>query len=243
MRDIDDPVLLAARNVLYWVETPYLGRGIVLGIDETGQYAVLVYFIEGRSKNSRNRVLTFDKGRLFTEPANPAEVKDPSLIIYNAMRQNDFMHAVSNGAQTDQVVAINGNLMDALTGYKYEPDAPNFTPRITGAFYSLADKQYFALSILRKSLWNDGCDASYYTYDSIQPSYGFGITTYAWDGNPLPSFEGDPILLPLVGDIDEIADNYWQVLSEENRVALAVKFIPMVEGVYSVALRNRYVKV
>ena len=238
--------LLADANLFKLSGNPYPGRGIVVGLDETGEYLVQVYWIMGRSPNSQNRVFGREGDRLFTEAADPREVKDPSLIIYNAMREyRDSMGLslaiVSNGHQTD-AVAKEG--MIALHKYVYEPDAPNFTPRITGcSFWRRSGGISGAeLSVLRKSPWDDYCDRCSYEYDELHLGYGYCITTYSGDGNPLPSFQGEPYLLPLVGGCNFIRETFWTTLNAQNRVAVAVKFIPK-HGISQTFVINKYTKV
>lgn len=239
---------LAGNNLLALATNPYPGRGIVAGIDRTGGYMVQVYWIMGRSPNSRNRVFDADdNGRLFTEAADPSKVDDPSLIIYNAMREMGLNYVVSNGDQTDTVISSlvpsMFSLDLALRGREYEPDKPNFTPRIT-AISSIVKKVRVALfmSVLRKSPFGKGCDR--FTYElTPAPGFGYCITTYSGDGDPLPSFSGDPVLMPLVGGIEEIANDYWRVLNEENRVSLAVKSIQISSGNSSIHIINKYAKV
>lgn len=224
----------------------YPGRGIVIGIDETERYMVQVYWIMGRSENSRNRVLSSKKGRVFTEPADPAKVKDPSLIIYNAMRKFDDNFIVSNGHQTDDIaigLEQGRSFGGIISQWEYEPDKPNYTPRITGICTLLLEGLSMELAICRKSHWSDACDVSLYRYKDIPSGFGFGITTYSGDGNPLPSYRDDPCLVPLVGDIETIKNNYWQGLNPENRVSLAVKFISIETGESTVIIENKFTKV
>lgn len=240
---------------------PYPGRGIIVGLDETGNNLVQVYWIMGRSPNSRNRVFGYDEkeGRLFTEAADPSQVKDPSLIIYNAMREKSFegksyLSIVSNGAQTDTVMdcpsgrRIN-DLPVNMSSWVYEPDAPNFTPRITAVSmwmkYTSREAPLFQISILRKSIWSDACDRHLYEFDGVGPGFGYCVTTYSFmsycNGGPLPSFHGEPYLLPLHGDSDLIADIYWDMLDSDNRVSLAVKLIPR-RGPSHIAIINKFQK-
>jgi IMP cyclohydrolase len=244
-KDLKD---LAGRNILALAKNPYPGRGIVAGLDQSGEYMVQVYWIMGRSPNSRNRVFGADnEGRLFTEAADPSKVGDPSLIIYNAMREVSLNYVVSNGDQTDTVInALGPNMFSldlALRGREYEPDVPNFTPRIT-AVSSITHGGRIALSmsVLRKSLFGEACDRFAYKMSPI-PGFGYCITTYSGDGDPLPPFSGDPVLMPFVGGIDEIANDYWNTLNAENRVSLAVKSIQISSGYSSIRIINKYTQV
>lgn len=220
----------AGKNLLALSQNSYPGRGMVIGMDEIG-HVIQVYWIMGRSENSRNRKFSVEGGRVFTQPIDPAKVKDPSLIIYNAMRDSHGHFVVSNGVQTDDVVlgvSVGNNFARALRRWPYEPDAPNFTPRITG-IYSLAvdhGDPPFYLSIIRKAAGQeDSCDRTTYEYEKFEKGFGRCITTYVGDGDPLPSFKGDPRLMPLTGDIDTIKGIYWEALDSDNKVALAVKRI------------------
>jgi hypothetical protein len=225
---------------------PYPGRGIVAGLDGTGEYLIHVYWIMGRSENSRNRVFKQDEdtGRLYTEAADPSKVRDPSLIIYNAMRDRAPYYIVSNGNQTDTVFnnLVHGpfSLDLTLTGRTYEPDEPNFTQRITAVSkIHLGGTSLLTMSILRKSDFAMGCDRM--TYD-LNPSrgYGFCITTYSGDGDPLPAFRGDPLPMPLPGGPEDILKMYWGALNEENRVSLAVKWIEIGNGRSDIYIVNKY---
>ena len=199
----------------------------------------------GRSANSRNRVFKQDEesGRLYTEAADPAKVKDPSLIIYNAMRERRPHYIVSNGSQTDVVVGELGGapyIDVALARQPYEPDEPNFTQRITALSSLSKGVGYIQMSILRKSPFGRSCDRLTYYYKNPPARLGFCITTYSGDGNPLPPFTGEPLLMPLVGGIGEVAETYWGGLNEENRVALAVKFIELGSGYSNIYIINKY---
>ncbi len=238
---------LAGNNLLALATNPYPGRGIVVGIDRTGGYMVQVYWIMGRKENSRNRVFGIgDNGRLFTEAADPSKVTDPSLIFYNAMREVGLYYVVSNGDQTDTVISALGpntfSLDLALRGREYEPDLPNFTPRITAVSSIAKGRTALFMSVLRKSPFGEGCDR--FTYElTPAPGFGYCITTYSGDGDPLPSFSGDPVLMPLVGGIEEIANDYWVALNGENRISLAVKSIQISSGNSSIHIINKYAKV
>jgi hypothetical protein len=177
----------------------------------------------GRSENSRNRIFIVDKnGILKTAPADPAKVKDPSLIIYTAMDETFGRYAVSNGNQTMDALSA-GGLHYSMTEWQYEPDSPNFTPRITAL---IKPKSLSAeISLLKKSPFSDDCERYLYELPITIPGLGHCVTTYSGDGDPLPSFAGDPYLLPLVGNKEKIARAIWNSLNEENKVSLAVKFI------------------
>jgi IMP cyclohydrolase len=228
---------------------PYPGRGIIIGTDDIGRRAIQVYWIMGRSKNSRNRVFACDGGRLYTEAADPAKMEDPSLVIYNAMDEVDGCFVVSNGDQTDLVIETleedrGSSLHDALIEERYEPDAPNFTPRITGICELIGGVCYNELAILRQSdLLNEKCVRFFYKFFEINPGIGFCLTTYQGDGEPLPAFVGEPYPVPLVGEPEHILETYWQSLNPENLVALAVKAIDFGTEQSKIAIRNRFEKV
>lgn len=238
---------LADANLASLARNPYPGRGIVVGLDETGENLVQVYWIMGRSENSRNRVFKTDEARLFTEAADPSKVQDPSLIIYNAMLKGmtpSSLGVVSNGNQTDDVakLAHKLDLYKVMQDWMYEPDKPNFTPRITAISMWLSGKAYAEMSIVRKSLWSNACDRHLYEINHLGRGFGHCITTYSGDGTPLPAFQGEPHLLPFVGDAGEIAARYWLALNESNRVSLAVKFISK-NGTSHITVMNKYQKV
>jgi len=188
----------------------------------------------GRSANSRNRMFVKDNdGLVRTAPVDSNNVQDAKLIIYNAMRETDDFYVVSNGDQTDTVIMCldqNLDLYGAMGMRQYEPDKPNFTPRITAVCSLINSKPMVEMSILRKSLFGDGCDRALYTFDELCPGIGYCLTTYSSDGDPLPSFRGEPLLMPLEGNLQEIAGLFWKALDPENRVALVVKFIGMDNG-------------
>jgi len=221
----------AYENLWKLQRNPYPGRGIIMGLDESGKYLVQVYWIMGRSENSRNRIfVTEEKGIVKTEAADPAKVKDPSLIIYIAMAEEyPGRYAVSNGHQTKDAVrfeSLDGLKNISENAWRYEPDSPNFTPRITAVFRPrFMGSQIAEISILKKSLFGSECIQNLYKIPITEPGFGYCIHTYNGDGDPLPSFSGDPYVLPLEGDIKDIAEKIWMNLDKENRVSLAVKFI------------------
>lgn len=242
----DENMVKALDNFGRLCENPYPGRGIVVGLNKTGSHIIQVYWIMGRSENSRNRVFKADDdtGRLYTEAADPAKVKDASLIIYNAMRERGPRFIVSNGDQTDTVMKFPAPLYldQALAGRKYEPDGPNFTQRITAVTtFEPGGSSFAQMSILRKSLFGDGCDRLHYSY-RLYEGFGHCITTYAGVGDPLPAFRGDPLLMPLDQEhgIEEVAVDFWNALDDQNRVSLAVKFIEIGNGRSDIHIINKY---
>lgn len=238
----DQNEVLAQFNFLELSRNPYPGRGIIAGLDETAKYLVQVYWIMGRSENSRNRVFKADAetGRLYTEAADATRMKDPALVIYNAMRKSGSDFIVSNGDQTDTVDASSTLYLNrALKERIYEPDPPNFTQRITAVSSLRKGVAPIQMSILRKARFGDECDRMLYEYTPT-PGFGYCITTYAGDGDPLPPFRGDPLIMPLRGSRDEILESYWSALNVENRVSLAVKFIDRSTGQSWIHLTNKY---
>jgi IMP cyclohydrolase len=236
---------LALQNLEALGANPYTGRGLVVGLNKNGNNFVQVYWVTGRSENSRNRVFECEDGGLFTVPADPSKVKDPSLIIYNAMRERGRYFVVSNGEQTDTVIRgtyTGHSFYWALSTWSFEPDAPNYTPRIAGISY-LSSNPRMELAILRKSPWSGSCERTFYSYDELEPGFGHGLVTYSGDGDPLPSFSDNPLFLPLEGNADMIAKTYWATLQEPNRVALAVKFIDAASGKSDITIINRFEKI
>ena len=207
---------IAENNLLALQQNPYPGRGIIVGLDESGKHLIQVSWIKGRSENSRNRIfVTEDNGILKTEAFDPAKVKDPSLIIYTAMAQTNTRYAVSNGAQT--LDALSEGLNALTEKWQYEPDRPNYTPRISAIVEPKSfNKRTAELSLLKKSPFGAECNAYLYKLDISRPGFGYCITTYNGDGDPLPSFTGDPYLLPLTGDIENVAQTIWDSLNADN---------------------------
>ena len=223
---------------------PYPGRGLVIGrCEDQGQW-VLVYWIMGRSANSRNRRFVADGAVLRTEPVDPEKVANPSLVIYEAMLELDGLYLVTNGDQTRtlyEALEAGGTFDDALATREREPDAPNYTPRISAMLDLRQSPGMIALSLLKANPV-DPALTDRWTYRPAAPPPGLGValTTYLGDGDPLPSFEGDPLLLPCQGDPQAIRDAYWDALDADNRVALAVKQIPLAGGDSSLLVRNRF---
>ena len=208
----------------------YVGRGIVLGLTEDGKKAVAVYFIMGRSANSRNRVFTVKNGEVFTEPFDVSKVVDPSLIIYAAIRQFENRLIVTNGNQTDTVYegfAAGKTFSAALESRCFEPDEPNFTPRISGMLTLDAERPYYEMSIL-KSIDVVGSDCARYTFSyPAKPGLGHFIHTYVCDGSPIPTFQGEPERIRLGNDIDALTRELWENLDADNRISLYVRFIDL----------------
>ncbi|MFV1958451.1 MAG: IMP cyclohydrolase [Planctomycetota bacterium] len=225
-------------------ENPYPGRGLVVGRSEDGAGWLLVYFIMGRSEHSRNRRFLADGDRLWTEAVDPGKVVDPSLIIYDAMLALPGIQIVSNGDQTRTVFEAlpSGNgVSAALAGREREPDHPNYTPRITAVLDCRRSSDRIELALLKANGIDPArTDRFYYRPADPAPGLAYGLTTYMGDGAPLPSFVGDPLLLPLAGSPEAVLDAYWGALDEDHRVALAVKAVDEDGCLRTLLIRNRH---
>lgn len=222
----------------------YPGRGIVIGTSSVEDAWVQIYWIMGRSEHSRNRKFVAEGRALRTEPVDLSKVKDPSLIIYDAMLELPGVYLVTNGDQTRTLydtLEKGGCFDDALNTREREPDAPNYTPRISGMVDLRKDQLRVCLSVLKANAI-DPALTDRTTYRPAFPEKGLGycITTYMGDGNPLPPFSGDPVLLPCKGTADEILHTYWDALNTDNRISLAVKQIPANGGKSTILIKNRY---
>lgn len=221
---------------------PYVGRGIVIGKSSDGKKAATAYFIMGRSANSRNRVFTVKNGEVFTEPFDASKVEDPSLIIYAALRKFENKLIVTNGDQTDTVydgIVTGKSFSESLESREFEPDAPNFTPRISGMLTFGENDFKYEMSIL-KSLDENGSDCARYTF-SYPSKEGLGhfIHTYVTDGNPIPTFQGEPERVAIPDSIDEFADEIWNYLDENNKISLYVRYTDLTDGSYEEKLINK----
>lgn len=225
---------------------PYPGRGIILGKTPDGKHAVFAYFIMGRSDNSRNRVFVLEEnGDVRTEPYDVSRVKDPSLIIYAPVRTYGNHVIVTNGDQTDTVYEglANGlSFSESLKSREFEPDAPNLTPRISGILHFEGDAFTYEMSIL-KSADPAGTACNRFTYD-YAPLAGLGhfIHTYMEDGNPLPTFTGEPERVFISDDIDEFTGEIWESLDKDNKISLIVRYYDLANGSYTERLINKYEK-
>ena len=221
---------------------PYPGRGIVVGQSEDGKYAVSAYFIMGRSENSRNRVFTVKDGAVFTEPYDFSKVQDPSLIIYAAVREHANQLIVTNGDQTDTIYEFakqGKNMVAALKTRAFEPDAPNLTPRISAVLSFKEGGFDYEMSIL-KSADAEGtqCNRYYYEYSPI-PGLGHFIHTYVTDGNPIPTFRGEPERVAIPSDIDALTEQIWSNLNESNKISLYVRYTELATGKTEVRVINK----
>ncbi len=217
----------------------YPGRGIIIGKSEDGENMVIVYFIMGRSVNSRNRVFVPQDGGIRTEAFDPAKLSDPSLVIYAPVRVIDGKTIVTNGDQTDTIynfIKEGKTFEEALRTRTFEPDAPNFTPRVSG----IVEGETYKLSILKSNNGNpDSVQRFFYEYKQPVAGEGHFIHTYLHDGNPIPSFEGDPTPLELKGDLDAITKEVWESLNEDNKVSLFVRSINLKSGEEQTRIINK----
>ncbi len=220
----------------------YPGRGIILGRSADNENAVIAYWIMGRSANSRNRVFTETEDGIQTEAFDPSKLEDPSLIIYHPVRVVGDKTIVTNGDQTD---TIRDALLEhhcyrhALQQREFEPDAPNYTPRISGVVEKNGD---YKLSILKSNQGDpSSCLRYFFEYSSPRAGEGHFISTYMGDGNPLPSFEGEPKPVKLEGDIDAFGGMLWKALNEDNKVSLFVRYIHLETGAVDSRIYNKNV--
>ena len=220
----------------------YPGRGIIIGKSEDGKSAVIAYFIMGRSENSRNRVFTEKEGSVYTEPHDYSKVSDPSLIIYSAIRKFENKLIVTNGDQTDTIydfVSRGEDMRAALRTRDFEPDAPNFTPRISGMLTFANGDFNYEMSILKSAdAEGSATNRYFYEYNSIA-GLGHFIHTYVCDGNPIPTFQGEPERVTVSSDIDKYTDAIWNSLNENNKISLYVRYINLESGKEESRLVNK----
>ncbi len=221
----------------------YPGRGIVIGKTGDGKKAVTAYFIMGRSENSRNRVFVEDGEGIRTQAFDPAKLTDPSLIIYAPVRVLGNKTIVTNGDQTDTIYeGMDRQLTfeQSLRSREFEPDGPNYTPRISGILHIENGRYNYAMSILKSNNGDpDSCCRFTYAYENPANGEGRFIHTYMHDGNPLPSFEGEPKRVEIAGDIDSFTALLWESLNEENKVSLFVRYIDIETGAYETRIVNK----
>lgn len=223
--------------------TSYPGRGIVIGRTPDGKKAAIAYFIMGRSQNSRNRVFVTEGEGIRTEAFDPSKLEDPSLIIYAPVRVLGSDTIVTNGDQTDTIyenMEQGDTFEESLRGREFEPDAPNYTPRISGIVHTEAGYSY-EMSILKSDNGDpDQCLRFTFSYDNPKAAEGHFIHTYMGDGNPLPSYEGEPTRVTIpTNDLDEFTDIVWKSLNEENKVSLFTRFIDVETGKYETKIVNK----
>ena len=223
--------------------TSYPGRGIIIGRSADGSKAVTAYFIMGRSVNSRNRVFVEDGEGIRTEAFDPSKLEDPSLIIYAPVRVLGNKTIVTNGDQTDTIYeGMDRQLTfeQSLRNREFEPDAPNYTPRISGILHVENAKFNYAMSILKSNNGDpSSCNRYTFAYENPKSGEGHFIHTYMGDGNPLPSFEGEPELIAVSDDIEEYTNLLWNSLNEENKVSLFVRYIDIENGTYETKIVNK----
>lgn len=222
----------------------YPGRGIVVGKSEDGKYGVVAYWTMGRSAGSRNRIFVEEGEGIKTQAFDPTLIAgDPSLIIYNAVKVLGSNTIVTNGDQTDTIydgMMAGETFAESLRNRKYEHDAPNYTPRISSLMNIEGGKLSYKLSILKSDEGNpDNTLRHTYTYDNPSCGEGRYIHTYQRDGNPLPSFEGEPVKVTVKGDIDEFTTKLWNALNEDNKVSLFVRYIDIETGKYESRIINK----
>ncbi len=223
-------------------DNAYVGRGIVIGTTEDGTKAATAYFIMGRSENSRNRIFTEKGGEIKTEPFDVSKVEDPSLIIYNAVRKLGDSLIVTNGDQTDTIynlISEGKTFKESLETREFEPDAPNLTPRISGILNFKNGGFSYEMSIL-KSVDAEGSDCCRYTF-SYPSKAGLGhfIHTYVCDGNPIPTFQGEPERVIIPDSIDEFTETLWNNLNADNKISLYVRYTDLKTGEFEQRLINK----
>lgn len=224
-------------------ENAYPGRGIVIGKTPDGTKAVTAYFIMGRSENSRNRVFVEDGEGIRTQAFDPSKLVDPSLIIYAPVRVLGNKTIVTNGDQTDTIyegVDKQMTFEQSLRCREFEPDGPNYTPRISGILHIAEGRYNYAMSILKSNNGNpDACNRYTFAYENPVAGEGHFIHTYMHDGNPLPSFEGEPKLVDMMDDMDAFTELVWNSLNADNKVSLFVRYIDIETGKYETKILNK----
>ena len=224
----------------------YPGRGIVLGMDETRSFAVAMYFIMGRSENSRNRVFVLESDRLKTRAFDESRVKDPSLIIYDPVRMlPDGRMIITNGDQTDtiaQALKNNRAFEDALRTRTFEPDAPNWTPRISGLLSTSRNSAEYRLCLIRGDSVHDPLPQRFFYEYTGRPGVGHFLHTYAHDGDPLPPFRGEPEEVFIPGSQDALTESVWDSLDAQNRIALYTCFTDLATGARTACVINKHVQ-
>jgi IMP cyclohydrolase len=223
--------------------TTYPGRGIIVGRSEDGTKAVAAYFMMGRSANSRNRIFVADGEGLRTQAFDESKVEDPRLIIYSPVRVLKTATIVTNGDQTDTIyehMKKGDTFEQALRTREFEPDAPNYTPRISAVLETSSATFSYMMSILKSDNMDPTCcNRNTFAYDNPKAGEGRFIHTYVGDGNPLPSFEGEPTRVTISGDIDTFTRSVWESLNEDNKISLFVRFIDIKTGAYESRIVNK----
>ncbi len=221
----------------------YPGRGIVIGKTPDKTKAVMAYFIMGRSENSRNRIFVTEGEGIRTQAFDPAKLKDPSLIIYAPVRVLGNKTIVTNGDQTDTIYeGMDRQLTfeQSLRSREFEPDGPNYTPRISGILHIDKGKYNYAMSILKSNHGKpSSCCRFTFAYENPAPGEGHFIHTYEQDGDPLPSFSGEPKLVAMMDSMDDFTKMMWESLNEENKVSLFVRYVDLFSGEYESRIVNK----
>lgn len=224
-------------------ENSYPGRGIIIGKSADGAKAATAYFIMGRSVNSRNRIFVEEGEGIRTQAFDPALLTDPSLVIYAPVRVLGNKTIVTNGDQTDTIYEGMDSQMtfeQSLRSREFEPDGPNYTPRISGIMHIENGSYNYAMSILKSNNGSpDSCNRYTFAYENPAAGEGHFIHTYRCDGNPLPSFEGEPKLIGIPDDMEAFTDMLWSSLNEENKVSLFVRYIDIASGAYETKIVNK----
>ena len=224
-------------------QNSYPGRGIIIGKSADGKKAVTAYFIMGRSENSRNRIFVEDGQGIRTQAFDPSKLVDPSLIIYAPVRVLGNKTIVTNGDQTDTIYAGMDKQLtfeQSLRCREFEPDCPNYTPRISGVMRISNGTFNYAMSILKSNNGNpDACNRYTFAYENPVAGEGRFIHTYKCDANPLPSFEGEPKLISIPDDMDAFADMLWTSLNQDTKVSLFVRYIDIATGEYQTKIINK----
>ncbi len=237
------PKQIARDNAKKLKSNPYPGRGIVLGLSDDSKKLFQIYWIMGRSENSRNRIFIEENGFVRTKAYDESKLTDPSLIIYYPLKSFNKYHIISNGDQTDTVydyLKSGKSFEEALMTRTFEPDEPNYTPRITGIM-ELCGKNTYSLAILKtQNGVPDTCIRNFFNYQKPIPGVGHCIHTYKEDGKILPSFHGEPYLMPIPNSIDEALNYYWDLLNSENRISVLAKTIDVETGKVDIKIINRH---
>ena len=214
-------------------ENPYVGRGIIVGKTADGKNAVSAYFIMGRSANSRNRIFAKRDGAVYTEPFDASKVEHPSLIIYAAVRESGNRLVVTNGDQTDTIVeglSAGKTFEQALESRAFEPDFPNWTPRISAMLTFEGGNFSYRMSIL-KSVDAEGSDCARYVFAyPSKAGLGHFLHTYVTDGNPIPTFQGEPERVEIPNDMEAFTERLWNALNEQNKISLYVRYTDLATG-------------
>lgn len=224
-------------------QNPYPGRGIVMGRSKDGKHAVTAYFIMGRSENSRNRIFVEDGEGIRTQAFDSSKLTDPSLIIYAPVRVLGNKTIVTNGDQTDTIYELmdkQQTFEQALRTREFEPDGPNYTPRISGIMHIESGNYNYAMSILKSNNGDpSSCNRYTFTYENAKAGEGRFIHTYKCNEDPLPSFEGEPKLVEIPNDIEDFTQMLWESLNEDNKVSLFVRYIDLETGKYETRIVNK----